>query len=98
MPMTPERIAELEASHKALSDMVLKVEGEGYYCEECGLHELAAANELRKAKSDLRRYREALERIVRECGECGGTGIIRNDGPYSNCADCRIAKEALNAR
>ncbi len=22
------------------------------------------------------------------CGECGGTGILANDGPFSRCGDC----------
>jgi hypothetical protein len=30
---------------------------------------------------------ETNEQVI--CGECGGTGVLINDGPYSPCDDCQ---------
>lgn len=49
--------------------------------------------------NDLRKIQETLldmrltgggdeEFGVDACGECGGAGVIENDGPYSICDDC----------
>jgi DnaJ-class molecular chaperone len=42
--------------------------------------------------------RVTIKLIPEPCGECGGTGEIVNDGPYSHCDDCNGTGVAANSQ